>query len=89
MLCRARARGDDRGVDAMTMPKPKSTRRYAARAAPSRVQRINLVTPVDLLHRIDKWMKAQPGFPPSRSEAIRHMIEQFLDASCKDKKPKA
>jgi len=50
-----------------------------------KVQRINLVTPVDLLQRIDRWMKEQPGFPPSRSEAIRHMIEQFLDGAARTK----
>jgi metal-responsive CopG/Arc/MetJ family transcriptional regulator len=53
-----------------------------------KVQRINLVTPVDLLQRIDKWMKEQPGFPPSRSEAIRHMIERFLDTAAKTDKRK-
>ena len=53
-----------------------------------KVQRINLVTPIDLLQRVEKWMKAQPGFPPSRSEAIRHMIEQFLDDACEAGKEK-
>jgi metal-responsive CopG/Arc/MetJ family transcriptional regulator len=61
--------------------------RMVKKLAPE-VRRINLVAPTDLLRRIDKWMKAQPGFPPSRSEAIRHMIEQFLNAEAKDKKPK-
>jgi len=65
---------------------PIGRRRMVKKLAPE-VQRINLVAPTDLLKRIDKWMKAQPGFPPSRSEAIRHMIEHFLDTSCgKDKK---
>jgi len=51
------------------------------------VQRLNLIAPVDWLKRIDAWRRHQPTLP-SRSEAIRRLVELGLDAADKRGKPK-
>jgi metal-responsive CopG/Arc/MetJ family transcriptional regulator len=53
------------------------------------VRKVNLITPADLLDRVDNWRRAQAGLP-NRSEAIRKLIEMGLDAAGKGKpsKPK-
>jgi hypothetical protein len=48
----------------------------------SAVQRLQLVAPVDWLKRIDAWRRHQPNLP-SRSEAIRTLVTQALDAASK------
>lgn len=54
-------------------------RRMVAKLA-SAVKRLQLIAPVDWLKRIDAWRRHQPNLP-SRSEAIRTLVTQALDAS--------
>jgi hypothetical protein len=54
----------------------------------SAVQRLNLIAPVDWLKRIDAWRRHQPNLP-TRSEAIRRLVELGLDAAAKQAKPKS
>jgi hypothetical protein len=54
-------------------------RRMVAKLA-SAVRRLQLIAPVDWLKRIDAWRRHQPNLP-SRSEAIRTLVTQALDAS--------
>jgi hypothetical protein len=54
-------------------------RRMVAKLA-SAVQRLQLIAPVDWLKRIDAWRRHQPNLP-SRSEAIRTLVTQALDAT--------
>ena len=65
-------------------------RRMVAKLA-SAVQRLNLIAPVDWLKRIDAWRRHQPNLP-SRSEAIRTLVDRGLEAEAQgdkaDKKPK-
>ena len=61
-------------------------RRMVAKLA-SAVQRLQLIAPVDWLKRIDAWRRHQPGMP-NRSEAIRTLVNQALDAAEKKGKPK-
>jgi hypothetical protein len=61
-------------------------RRMVAKLA-SAVQRLQLIAPVDWLKRIDAWRRHQPNLP-SRSEAIRRLVELGLDAAQRgEKKP--
>lgn len=53
-------------------------RRMVAKLA-SAVQRLNLIAPVDWLKRIDAWRRKEPNLP-TRSEAIRRLVEIALDA---------
>lgn len=50
------------------------------------VRKVNLITPADLLERIDAYRRHHSGLP-NRSEAIRELIEMGLQAA--EKKPKA
>jgi hypothetical protein len=61
-------------------------RRMVAKLA-SAVRRLQLIAPVDWLKRIDAWRRHQPNLP-SRSEAIRTLVTQALDAPEKKPKPK-
>jgi hypothetical protein len=62
-------------------------RRMVAKLA-SAVQRLNLIAPVDWLKRIDQWRRHQPNLP-TRSEAIRTLVERGLEAEARgEKKPK-
>jgi hypothetical protein len=54
-------------------------RRMVAKLA-SAVKRLQLIAPVDWLKRIDAWRRHQPNLP-SRSEAIRRLVEMSLDAA--------
>lgn len=45
----------------------------------SAVQRLNLIAPLDWLKRIDAWRRHQPDLP-SRSEAIRRLVDLGLEA---------
>jgi hypothetical protein len=54
-------------------------RRMVAKLA-SAVQRLQLIAPVDWLKRIDAWRRHQPNLP-SRSAAIRQLVEMSLDAA--------
>jgi hypothetical protein len=54
-------------------------RRMVAKLA-SAVRRLQLIAPVDWLKWIDAWRRHQPNLP-SRSEAIRTLVTQALDAS--------
>jgi len=38
--------------------------------------------PPELEAKIDAWMERQPDRKPSRSEAIRRLIEKGLDEDC-------
>jgi metal-responsive CopG/Arc/MetJ family transcriptional regulator len=61
-------------------------RRMVAKLA-SAVQRLNLIAPVDWLKRIDQW-RNEPNLP-TRSEAIRTLVERGLEAEARgEKKPK-
>ena len=69
-------------------------RRMVAKLA-SAVKRLQLIGPVDWVKRIDAWRRQQPNLP-SRSEAIRTLVDRALDAEAKPKgkndaqtKPKA
>lgn len=53
-------------------------RRMVAKLA-SAVQRLNLIAPLDWLKRIDAWRRHQPDLP-SRSEAIRRLVDLGLEA---------
>jgi hypothetical protein len=53
-------------------------RRMVAKLA-SAVQRLNLIAPMDWLKRIDAWRRHQPDLP-SRSEAIRRLVDLGLEA---------
>jgi metal-responsive CopG/Arc/MetJ family transcriptional regulator len=46
----------------------------------SAVKRLQLIAPVDWLKRIDAWRRHHPNLP-SRSEAIRELVTQALDAA--------
>jgi len=61
-------------------------RRMVAKLA-SAVRRLQLIVPVDWIKRIDAWRRQQPNLP-SRSEAIRTLVTQALDAAGKGGKPK-
>ena len=53
------------------------------------VRKVNLITPADLLERIDAYRRHHPGLP-NRSEAIRKLIEMGLEAAERKRpKPKA
>ena len=45
----------------------------------SAVQRLQLIAPLDWLKRIDAWRRHQPDLP-SRSEAIRRLVDLGLEA---------
>ena len=65
----------------------RGRRRMVAKLA-SAVQRLQLIAPVEWLKRIDAWRRHQPNLP-SRSEAIRKLVELGLEADAKsEKKPK-
>lgn len=53
------------------------------------VQRLHMMAPVDWLKRIDAWRRNQPGLP-SRSEAVRRLVDIGLESEAKGdkKKPK-
>jgi len=53
----------------------------------SAVRRLQLIGPVDWVKRIDAWRRQQPNLP-SRSEAIRTLVDRALDADAKGEKPK-
>jgi hypothetical protein len=53
-------------------------RRMVAKLA-SAVQRLNLIAPMDWLKRIDAWRRHQADLP-SRSEAIRRLVDLGLEA---------
>ena len=53
----------------------------------SAVQRLNLIAPLDWLKRIDAWRRHQPDLP-SRSEAIRRLVDLGLEAGERRDKPK-
>jgi hypothetical protein len=61
-------------------------RRMVAKLA-SAVQRLNLIAPMDWLKRIDAWRRHQPDLP-SRSEAIRRLVDLGLKAGERRDKPK-
>jgi metal-responsive CopG/Arc/MetJ family transcriptional regulator len=62
-------------------------RRMVAKLA-SAIQRLNLIVAADWVKRVDAWRRQQPSLP-SRSEAIRQLVERGLDAEAKAKpKPK-
>jgi hypothetical protein len=62
-------------------------RRMVAKLA-SAVKRLQLIAPVDWLKRIDAWRRHQPNLP-SRSEAIRRLVEIGLETEGRgEKKPK-
>jgi hypothetical protein len=62
-------------------------KRMVAKLA-SAVKRLQLIAPVDWLKRIDAWRRHQPNLP-SRSEAIRTLVERGLEADARgEKKPK-
>jgi hypothetical protein len=62
-------------------------RRMVAKLA-SAVKRLQLIAPVDWLKRIDAWRRHQPNLP-SRSEAIRVLVDRGLEAEARgEKKPK-
>jgi metal-responsive CopG/Arc/MetJ family transcriptional regulator len=57
------------------------------------VKKVNLITPSELLERIDHYRRSRPDLP-NRSEAIRKLIEMGLEAAERGKpkgkgKPKA
>jgi hypothetical protein len=55
------------------------------------VRKVNLITPADLLERVDNWRRHRPDLP-NRSEAIRTLIEMGLETAERHKpktKPKA
>jgi hypothetical protein len=58
-------------------------RRMVAKLA-SAVKRLQLIGPVDWIKRIDAWRRQQPNLP-SRSEAIRTLVDRALDAEAKPK----
>jgi metal-responsive CopG/Arc/MetJ family transcriptional regulator len=49
------------------------------------VKKVNLITPSELLERIDHYRRHLPDLP-NRSEAIRKLIEMGLEAA--ERKPK-
>jgi hypothetical protein len=66
----------------------RDRRRMVAKLA-SAVKRLQLIAPVDWLKRIDAWRRHQPNLP-SRSEAIRTLVDRGLEAEARgEKKPKA
>lgn len=55
----------------------------------SSVQRLQLIAPVDWLRRIDAWRRRHEHLP-SRSAAIRELVNQALEAADRaEKKPKS
>ena len=64
-------------------------RRMVAKLA-NVVQRLNLLVPGDWVTAVDQWRARAPGVP-NRSEAIRRLVAQALEAEAKGKgkgKPK-
>jgi metal-responsive CopG/Arc/MetJ family transcriptional regulator len=53
-------------------------KRMVAKLA-SVVQRLNLLVPGDWVSAVDQWRSRQPGLP-NRSEAIRRLVAQALEA---------
>jgi metal-responsive CopG/Arc/MetJ family transcriptional regulator len=51
------------------------------------VQRLNLLVPADWVTAVDQWRGHQPGVP-NRSEAIRRLVLEALEAGAKGAKPK-
>jgi hypothetical protein len=51
------------------------------------VRRLNLVAAEDWIKRVDAWRRSQPALP-SRSEAIRRLVELGLDALEAKAKPR-
>lgn len=48
------------------------------------VQRLNLLVPGDWVAQVDAWRARAPGVP-NRSEAIRRLVSQALEAEAKAK----
>jgi hypothetical protein len=53
------------------------------------VERFHMRAPAAWMARVDAWRKKQPFPPPSRSEAIRELVAQALDAAESKGKKKA
>ncbi len=51
------------------------------------VQRLNLLVPGEWVAAVDQWRARAPGVP-NRSEAIRRLVAQALEAEAKGKKGK-
>jgi metal-responsive CopG/Arc/MetJ family transcriptional regulator len=51
----------------------------------SSVRKVNLITPSDLLARVDAYRRQRPDLP-NRSEALRTLIELGLEAAAKGEK---
>jgi metal-responsive CopG/Arc/MetJ family transcriptional regulator len=48
------------------------------------VQRLNVLVPADWVTAVDQWRARAPGVP-NRSEAIRRLVVQALEAETKSK----
>ena len=48
------------------------------------VHRLNLLVPGEWVDLVDRWRSHQPGLP-NRSEAIRRLVSQALEAEAKGK----
>jgi metal-responsive CopG/Arc/MetJ family transcriptional regulator len=58
-------------------------RRMVAKLA-NVVQRLNVIVPAEWVDLVDRWRSHQPGLP-NRSEAIRRLVSQALEAEAKGK----
>lgn len=55
---------------------------------PTHPKRLLLALSDEFLAKIDAWRAAQPGIVPTRSEAIRYLIDAGLEATAYTPKPK-
>ena len=53
--------------------------RKATRTKKDYMGRLEIRAPTDMIERVDAWRVDQPG-RPSRSQAVRHLIDLALDA---------
>jgi hypothetical protein len=70
---------DAQGAAMKGTPMIPPDRRMPPKLASS-VRKVNLITPSELLDRVDNYRRTRPDLP-NRSEAIRKLIEMGLEAA--------
>ena len=67
---------------------PRNRRAVPPKLAAGKSRKINLIADAEWLDRIDEWRKRQDWPSPTRSDAIRTLVDQALGADANDDKPK-
>jgi hypothetical protein len=59
---------------------PRNRRAVPPKLGAGKSRKINLIAEEAWLDRIDEWRKRQPWPSPTRSDAIRRLVDRSLDA---------